>query len=405
MQPASEFLITGLLLALALAGGRAASALGLPRVAAYLAVGILFSPGALGQWFDLQLGPWRETFTTGALGVIAYLIGGSMTVAQLRRMGRIILASTLGETIGAMLMVTLGAYLLFSLQSLDGALPLALSLGVLAMSTDAVSTLAVIHQYRAKGPMTDTLLGIVALDDALGIICFSLLFATLANSSLEGTLQTAAREIGGAVALGAAAGWVLCRVNGFFGESGARLPLVLSAILLVLGAAEALQLSALLAAMSLGFFSRMVARSSAQRLFNPVRSLEETIFILFFAVAGTSFDASLIAGYLPLILLYVAARLVGKIAGAGVAARLAGAPPALARWLGLGLLPQAGVAVGLALILAHEAPLAESAALITNVIVGTTLVHELVGPLAVQFALGRAGEVRAKRERHRHEGF
>lgn len=405
MHTASEFLTAGLLLALALASGRTASMLGLPRVAAYLAVGIVFSPTVLGEQLGLHLGPWKESFTTGALGIIAYLIGGSMTVAQLRRMGRIILVSTLGETIGAMLLVFLCAYCLFSLQSQAGALPLALSLGVLAMSTDAVSTLAVIHQFRARGPLTDALLGIVALDDALGVICYSLLLATLANGSLGGTVQAACWEIGGAIAVGAVGGWLLWRVSGFFGESGMRLPLVLSATLLVLGIAENLQLSVLLAAMSLGFFARMCARASAQRLFNPMRSLEETIFLLFFALAGTSFDAAVFASFLPLIVLYVIARLAGKTLGVGVATKMAGAPAPLVRWLGVGLMPQAGVAVGLALILSHQTPLAESGVIITNVIVGATLLHELFGPLAVQFALRQAGEVQVKRERHRHEGF
>lgn len=402
MQTGNEFLIVGLLLAFALFAGRVASSQGLPRVASYLLVGVVFSPDLLGDRLGLQIGVWTESFTIGALGVIAYLIGGSMTVDQLRRMGRVILGSTLGESLGAMVMVFVGMWGLLSLQSGSSVLPLAMAFSVLAISTAPAATLAVIHQYRTKGDMTNTLLGVVALDDAVGIICFSVLLAQMADNTLTGALTSAVIEIGGAIVVGAAVGVLLKTVSTYFGESGMRLPLVLSAILLVIGIAHRFDLSLLLSAMSLGFFTRLYTRASAQPLFNPIYNLEELIFILFFSLAGTHFDFNIFHQHIGLILMYVIARVFGKAIGSAVGAKIAGAPDSVVRWLGFGLVPQAGVAVGLALILSHQSAYAQTGHIIVNVILGTTLLYELVGPLAARFALQRAGELNIKREKHRH---
>ncbi len=405
METGNEFLIVGLLLAFALFAGRVAASLGLPRVAAYLLVGVVFSPDLLGDRLELQIGVWAEGFTTGALGVIAYLIGGSITMGQLRRMGRIIVGSTLGESLGAMLMVFVCMWGLLSLQSGSSVFPLAMAFSVLAVSTAPAATLAVIHQYRTKGTMTDTLLGVVVLDDAVGIICFSVLLAVVADNTLTGTLTSAVIQIAGAILVGATVGVVLKKVSTYFGESGMRLPLVLSAILLVLGIAHRFDLSLLLSAMSLGFFTRLYTRASAHRLFNPIYNLEEMIFILFFSLAGTHFDFNIFHQYIDLILMYVIARVFGKAIGSAVGTRIAGAPDSVVRWLGFGLVPQAGVAVGLALILSHQAAYADTGHIIVNVILGTTLLYELVGPLTARFALERAGELHIKREKPRHEGF
>jgi Kef-type K+ transport system membrane component KefB len=398
METGNEFLVAGLLLISALFAGKGADILGFPRVAAYLLVGVLFSPGLLGSRFDLPIGAWTEGFTTGALGVIAYLVGGSITAGQLRRLGRVIVVSALGESLGAMLFVFLAVLGFLAFQGNTETLLLALAFAVLAVSTAPAATLAVIHQYRTKGPMTDTLLGVMALDDAAGIICFSLLLALAADNSLTSGFISAGIEIGGALLLGAFGGLLLSRISALFGESAARLPLLFSSILLILGIAHSLQLSLLLAAMSLGFAARHFAHASAKRLFSPIHNLEETIFLLFFTLAGTHFDILLFQQHIDLITIYVLSRIAGKMAGAGIGSRLTAAQTVIVRWLGLGLIPQAGVAVGLALILSHQSVFAQTGQMIVNVILGTTLIYELLGPLAAQFALRQAGEVNLKRE-------
>lgn len=405
MEGNSDFLLAGMLLALALLAGRLASHWGLPRVAAYLLVGILFSPMILGDPLGFHMGKWAESFTTGALGIIAYLIGGSITLNQLKRMGKTIAAVVLGESIGAMLVVFLTLWWLLPLPTEAQTLTAALAFAVLAISTAPAATLALIHQYRTRGPLTDTLLGVVAMDDAIGIICYTLLLTLVADNSIPSGMAMILIEIGGAALLGAFSGWILSKTSGYFGESGFRLPIILAATFVVLGVAEILHLSLLLASMSLGFFTRHFSQASAQRLFGPIHPLEETIFLLFFTIAGTHFDFSLFQHHLPLILAYFFARIAGKIAGVSLGARLCSAPKLVSRWLGLGLMPQAGVAIGLALTLSHQAAFDEISPMILNIIIGATLLNELAGPLAAKFALQKAGEIRIKREKHRHEGF
>ena len=163
--------------------------------------------------------------------------------------------------------------------------------------------------------------------------------------------------------------------------------------------------SLLLAAIGLGFSARYFSKASAGRLFNPIHPLEETIYLLFFTIAGTHFELNLFVNYFPLILLYFSTRAIGKILGASTGTRLVGAPTQVSHWIGLGLLPQAGVAIGLALTLSQEAAFQSIGPIVLNVIIGATLLNELAGPIAAKFALQRACEITHKRERHRHEGF
>jgi Kef-type K+ transport system membrane component KefB len=277
----------------------------------------------------------------------------------------------------------------------------ALAFGVIASSTAPAGTIAVLHQYRARGPLTTTLLGVVALDDALGIILFALVLAASASGSLVGNLGSAVLSIVGALALGLAAGKGLALTAPHARRAVLRLPIALGAILLVVGIAEVLGLSSLLAAMALGFFARHFSRASADRIFGPIEFLEEAVFVVFFTVAGAHFEPAVFlnANYIALMAAYFVARIAGKILGAWLGARLAGAPDPVVRWLGLGLVPQAGVAIGLALLLSHTPAFAAGSRTILNVILGTTVLYEILGPLTTRLALQRAGEMGTARER------
>jgi Kef-type K+ transport system membrane component KefB len=171
--------------------------------------------------------------------------------------------------------------------------------------------------------------------------------------------------------------------------------------LLVVGLAETWALSPLLATMAMGFTSRNLLRTGGDRLFAPIEYLEEMVFILFFTLAGVHFDLGVFFTHMDLIMTYFLARIVGKVVGAAIGAGLSGAPVMVTRWLGLALIPQAGVAVGLALTLGHQPAYHEISLLMVNVILATTLLYELLGPLAARFALGKAGELGVKRERKR----
>jgi Kef-type K+ transport system membrane component KefB len=368
-------------------------------VAGYVAAGVVLSPDLLGGPLGLAVGSWSGALTTAALGMVAYLIGGSMTAAQLGRLGRAMTATALAESLGAAAVVFLAVSALAGpADGLPGVLP-ALALAAIAATTAPAATLAVLHQYRARGPLTDMLLGVVALDDALGILLFAVVLAAGADASPAGQLGSALVAIGGAVLAGALTGRLLAAAAMRVHQPGLRLPMVLAGVLVVIGLAEALGLSPLLACMTLGFASRHFLGTAGDRLLAPVEFLEEMVFVVFFTVAGAHFQAGVFLGFLDVILIYLVARLAGKLGGAFVGARLGGAPPQVARWIGLGLAPQAGVAVGLALSLGQYPAFQAASLAVVNIVLGTTLLYELLGPLAVRFALARAGELGPERRR------
>ena len=143
----------------------------------------------------------------------------------------------------------------------------------------------------------------------------------------------------------------------------------------------------------MGFSSRLFLYSAGDKLFGSIDFLEETVFLLFFTLAGTHFHSLVFVQHIDLILVYFFARIVGKIIGSAFGAKITKAPILVTRWLGFALIPQAGVAVGLALTLSHQAEYKEISLIIVNVILATTLIYELIGPLATRFALQKAGEI------------
>ncbi len=387
----SLFLNLGLLLVTGLLLSLVAARFNLPRIALYALAGLIWSQDLLGGVFDLQLGNWSVVLTDTALALIAYLIGGSVTATQLKRLGNTIVFCTIGEVLGAATLVFSVVCLFLSGQS--GAMLVAASLAVLAASTAPAATVAVIHEYRSRGPLTTSLLGVVALDDAVGIILFSLLLAITTGSSFTGAMSMAALEIGGALMLGMVMGWALA----FFGHRVRNphffLPMVLSAILLSQGLAEIWHCSALLTAMTLGFVARATFKSGGERLLAPVEYLEELVFLVFFTLAGAHFDLDVLLSGIELVIIYVVTRVLGKMAGTNLAARFIAAPESVRKYIGLGVVPQAGIAIGLALSLVNHPVFADSGLLIVNVILASTLIYELLGPFATRYALLKAGEI------------
>ena len=163
--------------------------------------------------------------------------------------------------------------------------------------------------------------------------------------------------------------------------------------MLVIGLAQMWHFSALLAAITLGFSARFFLRSAGDRLFAPIEYFEELVFILFFTIAGAHFQPAVFLHHLDLIFVYFIARIAGKVAGASLGARICNAPAPVVRWLGLGLVPQAGIAVALALTLSHVPTFKDAGTLIVNVILATTLMYELLRPFLTWYALKQAGVI------------
>lgn len=378
----------GLLLVSALLMSLLASRFNIPRIAAYAVAGLLWSEDLLGGALGLDMTEWSQALTQISLAIIAYTIGGSITIDQLRRLGKTITFCTVGESFGAVLLVGLAVYL----YQHDWVL--ALVLGVLAATTAPAATVAVIHQYRSKGPLTTSLLGVVALDDILGLVLFSLMMVVITGLNLGDAIVTSGVEIFGGIGLGVVIGFLLA----FFGKKirnqSFLLPMVLSALLLSQGLAEWWNVAPLLTAITIGFSARSVYKSAGERLFAPTEYLEELVFIIFFTLAGAHFKLAVFLQGVDLVIIYVFARVIGKVIGIRIAAKLSKAPDTVARYLGFGVVPQAGIAIGLALTLLHRPELQHIALLVLNVILASTLIYEILGPFATRYAIVKAGEAR-----------
>lgn len=225
-------LILGLLLGSGLTLGSVVTRVGLPRVAGYVLAGVVFSPTLLGARLGMDTNTWTDPLTTTALGIIAYLIGGSVTVGQLRRLGRLIVGAAVGESLGAAIAVWAAIWVLGPELPGVSAPVLGAILGTIAAATDPAGTVAVMHEYRVKGPFSRTLLGVVALDDALGVVYFSLLLVCVLGGSAATTFMRAAFEIAGSIATGALTGVALAHVSRRIAHDDVRLATVFAGILL-----------------------------------------------------------------------------------------------------------------------------------------------------------------------------
>jgi Kef-type K+ transport system membrane component KefB len=198
----------------------------------------------------------------------------------------------------------------------------------------------------------------------------------------------------GSILLGAVIGGLLA----FFGHKVRNqtflLPMVLSAILLSQGLSELWHVSPLLTAIIVGFSARSVYQAGGERLFEPVEYLEELVFIIFFTLAGAHFKLSVFMQGVDLVMIYVFARVIGKMVGIYIAAKLSAAPQNIQRYLGFAVIPQAGIAIGLALSLLNQPELHDIALLVLNVILASTLIYEILGPMATRYALIKSGEAR-----------
>ncbi|HSH83572.1 MAG TPA: cation:proton antiporter [Guyparkeria sp.] len=399
-----EILLIGMLLIAGLTLGTLASHfLRVPRVVGYILAGILFAPDFLGGPLGIESAEWTRPMVAVALGVVAYLIGGAATVTQLRQLGWVIVTATLGKVSGSFLAVLVGFLLLgLVVSDLPGG-SLALLLAAIATTTAPAAIVAITHQYRARGPLTTALLGMVALDDALALIIFSLVLAALDSTGFNAVLPALVWEISAAIGFGILGGLVIERTARRLPEQELQLVALLGGIILLTGLAEVWHFSPLLAAMALGFSARLFGGAHSEPLFRPLEQLQEVVFVLFFTFAGLHFDLAVTLGHAGLIALYFLLRAGGQIVGALLGARLAGAPRVISHNVGLVMLPQGGVAIGMALLLTGVEGMEDLAVLIINIITASTLLTETLGALGTRYGLARAGEIGGATETSRGE--
>lgn len=393
--------LTGFAVIAGLYIGKAARKTGLPSLIGYMIAGAVLGV-SLFNIYDDEVLQGLAFIPDIALGFVAFSIGSELNLRTLRRMGRSITAILLFETMMAFILVT-GAVLL-----LTGDWAFALIFGAMAPATAPAGTVAVIQEYRAKGELTQAMYAVVGFDDGIAVLIFG--FASAASSSILAAetgsstsfLTTAGEpllEVVTAVAAGTVLGLVYTKLISVLRIHDEIPALTFGFICLAVGAALTLGFSPILAPMAVGFvLSNTSSRSETSTVASRLRPLMPLIFILFFFLAGAHLRLDALPSLGVLGLVYIAARSVGKIAGAGLGAKVGGASPVLRKYLGIGLLSQAGVAIGLAIATAgrFSALGSHGAAIGTAVlttVTATCIVFEIIGPLMARIALRKAGEI------------
>ncbi len=372
--------------------------IGIPQVVGFILVGVLLGSSFL-NLVPLPLVQELAFVSEIALALIGFDIGSHLHFSDLRRLGRSIFAILLCEGVGAFLLVTSGVYLL------TRSVPMALIFGALASATAPAATLDVLHEYHAEGPLTTTLLAVVGLDDALSLLLFSFA-ATIAESLLKGAgglslspiVTLSLQEIGLALLLGIAVGIPFQELLNRLEHEHAVYGFVVGMVVFVAGVANSLGISLILALMTMGIVVANVRGDNSLYVRRVVERVGPLIYMLFFALVGARLQIILLPAMGLLGLTYLLLRTGGKLAGAWLGGTLGRASAQVRNYLGFGLLSQAGVAIGLALSIAHRFDGYGQAGIhlgttVINVITATTFVVQIIGPISLKFAIGRAGEI------------
>ena len=402
-------------LSFSLVGGllmsRLAKKLNLPAVTAYLVAGLLLGPYCIGALNILDIGfntPEEVTnldiISQVALGFIAFTIGNEFRLEQLRHMGGQAITVGIVQAVFTTLLVDAALIATHFINPDLISVSSAITLGSIAAATAPAATLMVVRQYKADGPLTRLLLLVVAIDDAVGLVLFSASFgvATALESgrvSLLTVLVEPLVEIVLSLVLGGVAGWVLYRVERFFHSRSKRLSISIGFVLLTVGLSMAefevggvrCGLSLLLVCMMTGTVFCNICDFS-EELMGRVDSWTAPLFVLFFVLSGAELNLRVLANPLVLLIgvIYIASRSLGKYLGAYGSCRATGCNESITKYLGITLLPQAGVALGMAL----TAQQLSDGEVVRNVVLFSVLVYELVGPALTKRALIAAGEIR-----------
>ena len=393
-------LAIGIMIIVGFFGGTIANRLKFPRITGYIIIGILLSPSLLNVISAATIEN-LDIITNIALGIIAFLIGGSLHLETLRKLERSIAWITPFESLSAWLLVTLLLAFLFPLFLTipnttwsQTYFPMALIIGAISCATAPAATIAVINEYKAKGSLTTTLLAVVALDDAIAVVAFAIALGIcqpLVNGgsiSFYQMLGVPFLHIAEAIAIGILFGFALIYIAKLVRMRELLLVIVFGMIMLCIGVTELLGVSAILANMVVGFV--VVNAVKENEMFLVLEGIEDVIFAMFFVLAGLHFDLSVIKVAGILALLIVLARYFGKYFGARAGATISHASGEVKKYLGLALLPQAGVALGLALLAKRAFP--TFGAIMLNAVLASVIINELVTPPLTKYAIFKAGE-------------
>ncbi len=387
----------GVILLLALLAGHLVKWLRVPEVTGYLLAGIALGPSVTG-WVSPDNLSALHALSEVALGLILFSIGTVFEFDHFRRIGRKIATITVVES--AMAAAAVAAALRY--VGMDW--PSSLLLGTLAIETAAASTLMVLRECNAKGPLTEVLTGVFALDNLLCLIAFNLAVAGIRFASHSGgwSVSSAITVLGplvwqlvGSAALGYIAGFLLAAWSARVVEHGERLILLAGCVLLCVGLSDLLHLSPMVTNLAVGAtVANLSARS--RRFLESLSKTDPPLYAIFFVLAGADLNLSLLPSLGLAGAAYVAARLVGKVAGSFLGAAAAGAERQVRLQLPTSMCAQAGLAIGLTLALRERLP--DLAPRVTAIVLAAVIIFEIIGPFGVRWSMIRSGEAQPEME-------
>ena len=416
----SDLLCLAITLIAGLAMSRLVKLLKLPAVTGYLIAGILIGPyclGALGRLIGLDgLGfvsseavESFDVISQVALGFIAFSIGTEFRLEEIKHIGKQATVIAILQALAATLLVDI---VLIGLSFILDELSLEAAIVLGAVAAAPAATLMVVKQYKAKGPVTDILLPVVALDDAVGLVVFSVSYGvakTLASGQFDmvSVICNPIIEVVLSVGVGALLGYLFNLIEKCFKSNSKRLCL---AITFVLFAVAISMLEVKIGKITIGFSSLLVCMMLGTIFCNTCKEqaeiMEKTdkwtapLFVLFFVISGAGLELSVFKNWVIVLIgvVYVLVRALGKCFGATASSKMMKCEPVIQKYLGITLLPQAGVALGMSLTVINDGVLGGDGELVRNITLFAVLVYELVGPMLTKIALTKAGEIVPKAE-------
>lgn len=400
---------------------RLAKLMKLPAVTAYLVAGIIIGPFCLGMLDIPGLG-FNKThdveafkiFSEVALGFIAFTIGNEFRIKQLKAIGKQATVIAIIQALTATVLVDASLIALSFLMPDTLTPPVAIVLGAIATATAPAATLMVVRQYKAKGKLTDILLPVVALDDAVGLIVFAVSFGVAkamenGQFDLVSIIVNPLLEIVLSLLLGFIMGAIFTFSERFFSSNSKRLTIAITFVLATVGISMIklefgpvhISFSSLLVCMMLGTVFCNLCDFS-EDMMERADKWTAPLFVLFFVLNGAELDLSVFANWSIVIVgvVYIIFRSLGKYFGAYSSAKLMKCDNSIVKYLGITLLPQAGVAIGMSLTAAKDL---ESGSLIRNICLFAVLVYELFGPMATKIALIKSGDIQLKPVKLKHD--
>ena len=362
----------------------------LPNVTGYIIFGLIIGPYVLGILPEDVVSK-MTIISDVALGFIAFSIGSEFKLSYLKKIGKSPVIIAFCEGFGAVLLVDLALIL----AGCD--IKFSLVLGAIASATAPAATIMVVKQYKAKGPVTDTLLPVVAIDDAVALIAFGIsvavakIIGSTGNVDILSVIISPVIEIIGGLLFGAVLGFILSALIKWFTGRGNRLSVAIAMVCLCVGISAICGFSSLLACMAMGAIFINTSKRYNE-LFQLTDRFTPPLFLLFFVVSGAELNVGILPSVGVIGIVYIIVRVLGKMSGASIGAIIGKASPEVKKYLGPTLIPQAGVAIGLSMAAVTVVP--EFGANIRAIILCATIIYELVGPVITKITLIKAGEIK-----------